>query len=67
LGGVYEVEFTIVHPFDGTLGLVLKGHHSNYPLGPARHADGYRKITPGAKIKGIEEPRRLPVKERQDA
>lgn len=27
----------------------------------------FRKITPGAKIEGIEEPRRLPVKERQDA
>lgn len=32
-----------------------------------RRSSRFIKITPGAKIEGIEETRRIPVKERQDA
>lgn len=45
-GGVYTVEALIVHPFTGELGLVLEGHHSAHPSGPAWCSRSYRKIRP---------------------
>lgn len=50
---------------DGELGLALCEHP--FDLFGCFTARRFRKITPGAKIEGIEEPRRLPVKARADA
>ena len=46
VGGVYEVEGVLIHPFTGEVGLVLVGHHSTNQAGPARHSRYYRKIQP---------------------
>lgn len=66
-GGVYEVEAVLVHPFTSDLGLVLVGHHSTNPAGPARHSRFYRKLrphTPDAEdFEVIEQLRKLPVKQ----
>jgi len=46
IGGVYTVEAVIIHPWLGDVGLVIAGHHSAHPFGPAWDARSFRKIEP---------------------
>lgn len=69
MGEIHTVAALHISNFSGALGLELVG--VTFPHGGqnASRASNFRKITPGAKIEGIEEPRRVPVPKRtkQDA
>lgn len=70
-GRVFTVRETWTGPLGSDPSVIALGlRFYNFPDPSnkgAWNAKAFRKITPGADIEGVEEPRRLPVKERADA
>lgn len=68
-GKIYTVSHAALYQFKRGLflGLFLVDGPKNASGKSIWNAGRFRKITPGADIEGIEEPRRIPVKEKADA
>ena len=70
VGGCYTVSAFFPETETDWPALLFVGIPTPHQVGELGHgwlASCFRKITPGAKIKGFEEPRRVPVKHKQDA
>ena len=63
-GGVYQVRRVGISPFSGACVLWFTEHPGD-GITESFNASRFRKITPGTEPEGIEEPRRVPVKEVQ--
>lgn len=63
MGGIYTVSAVLPETDEYWPGLLLQGLRAPYRSRSWRQSC-FRKITPGHKIEGFEEPRRIPVEEK---